>query len=125
MVSLLRWRNIPWPTNMCIFYLIFDYRKKYFEDERTTSARHSMQKYKNALREDLEKEGITSLNTCEWQSAECRRMIKTVLRSWIFRKEFCQTRVFLISPFLSQLSDIAVCQSVKYLLFLLDFTRGC
>jgi hypothetical protein len=44
---------------MCIFILLFDYRKKGFEDERTTSTRNSMQKYENALREDLEKEGLT------------------------------------------------------------------
>jgi hypothetical protein len=61
----LRWRSIPWPTNICIFYLLFEYRKKDFEDERTTSTRNSMQKYENASREDLEKELLISLNTCE------------------------------------------------------------
>jgi hypothetical protein len=30
---------------MCIYYLLFDYRKKELEDERTTSTRNSMQKY--------------------------------------------------------------------------------
>jgi len=41
---------------MCIYCFLFDYRKKDFEDERTTSTRNSMQKYVNVLREVLEKE---------------------------------------------------------------------
>jgi hypothetical protein len=49
---------------MCIFYLLFDYRNKDFEDERTTSTRNSTQKYENALREDLEKELFISLSNC-------------------------------------------------------------